>query len=85
MQTSNIAMELQMIYSAVNSAMSNLVSPNCSNIAAIGSKRVELGSDILMTIRYIFKQIEHGSFGQSDYQGYLEVKKYYSLFMSGCF
>jgi hypothetical protein len=78
----NIVMELNMIYSAVNSAMNSLVAPNCSNIAAIGSKRVELGRDILNTIRYIFKQIEYGTFDQNDY---FEVKKYYMVFMSGSF
>jgi hypothetical protein len=85
MQAQNIAIDLQMIYSSVNSAMSNLVAPNCSNIAASGSRQVELGRDILLTIRYIFNQIQSGHFDQSDYQGYLEVKQFYGLFMSGCF
>jgi hypothetical protein len=78
----NIVMELNMYYSAVNSVMNTLVAPNCSNIAATGSKRIELGSDILRTILYIFKQIEYGSFDQNDY---FEVKRFYNVFISGSF
>lgn len=85
MQVQNIAIDLQMMYSAVNDVMRNLVPANCSVLCAFGSKRLELGSDILNCCSYLTKKIQTNSFCDIDYECYMDMKQYYSTFFVGCF
>jgi hypothetical protein len=85
MQASSFAFDIQMIDSSVKNAMYTVVPINSCVSAAFGSDKIELGSQILKCSKYLLKQIKNNSFGNEEYNYYIEMKSYYNLFISMCF